>query len=60
MRSFWRQRRAQFRGANGFKEVHFPSPLSMYHKGRYVTFCGRAGDSKNCHFVNYLAELFAR
>ena len=28
----------------GFKEVHFRGPLLTYHKGRYDTILGRAGN----------------
>ena len=46
MRSFWRQRVPNSGVLMGFKEVHFPGPLLMYHKGRYDTILGRAGESE--------------
>jgi len=58
MRSFWRQRVPSSGVLMGFKEVHFPSPLLMYHKGRYDTILGRSRGRRKCDFGNYFACLF--
>jgi hypothetical protein len=47
MRSFSGVKRVPNSGVlMGFKNIHFPSPLLMYHKGRYVTIWGREGDGE--------------
>jgi hypothetical protein len=58
MRSFWRQKVPNSGVLTGFREVHFPSPLSMYHKGRYVTLSGRAGEQEKARFEKLFCAIF--